>query len=86
MHQVPDRVAGRSGVASGQTQGGEVELHADRDELVQRVALVGGVGDHDLRGERIITREGWDTKRLVAEEEGRDDVLASSRCRRRRTR
>ncbi len=37
------------GVTSGQTQSGEVQLHTNGDELVQRIALVGGISDHDLR-------------------------------------
>ena len=76
MHQVPGRVTGGTGVTSGQTQSGEVQLHTNGDELVQRIALVGGIGDNDLRRQRIITGQSRDTKRLVTEEEGRDDVLA----------
>ncbi len=67
---------GRARVTSGQTQSGEVQLHADSDELVQRVALVRGVGDHDLRRQRIITGQSRDTERLVTEEERGNDVLA----------
>jgi len=78
MHQVPHRVVGvgRARVTSGQTQGGEVQLHADGDELVQRIRLVGGVGDHDARGQRIITGQSGDTERFVAEEERSDDVVS----------
>ncbi len=76
MHQVPGRVGSRASVTSGQTQSGEVQLHTNGDQLVQRIALVGGVGDNDLRRQRIITGQGGDTERLVTEEEGRDDVLA----------
>ncbi len=77
MHQVPSRVAGGTSVTSGQTEGSEVELHADRDELVQRVALVRGIGDHDLRRERIITGQSRDTNGFLTEEERGDDVRSS---------
>jgi len=78
MDQVPDRVdiprRSATGVTSGQTQRGKVQLHTDGDELVQRIRLVGGVGDHDARGQRIITGQSRDAKRLIAEEERGDDV------------
>ncbi len=79
MHQVPHRVVGvRSrSVTSGQAQSGEVQLHTNGDQLVQRIALVGGIGDHDLGRQRIITGQGGDTERLVTEEERGNDVLAS---------
>ena len=77
MHQVPSRIGSGASVTSGQTQSGEVQLHTNGDELVQRIALVGGIGDHNLRGQRIITGQGRDTKGLVTKEERGDDVLAN---------
>ncbi len=78
MDQVPGRVTSRTRVTSSQTERSEVQLHTNGDELVQRIALVGGVSDNDLRRQRIITGQSRDTERLVTKEERGDDVLADS--------